>query len=132
METNLEDNLNQILDDIIHQLTKGNTIERLKKNIKYLELHQFKEWKSKYGYQFHVYSNDHLIENKPHFHILKKSENIDCRFFFNGQIYDCKGKNKPEKKVLDALNYLLEDQSNLDSLTLLWNKKNPRYNISPS
>ena len=130
METNPEDSLNQIFDGIIHQLTKGNTIERLKKGIKYSEFHQFKEWKSKYGYQFHVYSNDHLIDSKPHFHILKKSENIDCRFLFNGQIYDCKGKRKPDKKVLDALKYLLEDRSNLASLILLWNNKNPRYKIS--
>lgn len=129
METNPADSLNQILDGIIHQLTKGNTIERLKKGIQYFELHQFKEWKSKYGYQFHVYSNDHLIDNKPHFHILKKSENINCRFFFNGQIYDCKGKNKPEKKVTDALCYLLEDSSNIGTLILLWNNKNPQSKV---
>lgn len=94
METNQEERLNQSLDAIIHQLTRGNTIEGLKKGRIYLELHQVKEWKSKYGYQFHVYSNDHLIDNKPHFHILKESENIDCRFFFDGNIHDCKGQKK--------------------------------------
>lgn len=98
MEVNIEEKLNQTLDDIIHQLTKGNTIEGLKKGKRYFELHQVKDWKSKYGYQFHIYSNDHLIDKKPHFHIVKNSESIDCRFFFDGTIYDCKGKNILKKK----------------------------------
>jgi hypothetical protein len=38
-----------------NQLTKGNTIEGLKNGQRYIELHQVKEWKSKYCYQFHVF-----------------------------------------------------------------------------
>jgi hypothetical protein len=129
MKNNEVDRLNQSLDDIIHQLAKGNTIEGLKKGRTYLELHQVKEWKSKYGYQFHVYSNDHLIDKKPHFHILKESENIDCRFFFDGSVFDCKGQNKLEKKVLEALEYFLENSSNVTMLISLWNNKNPKYKV---
>ena len=130
MGTNQEEKLNQTLDDIIHQLTKGNTIEGLKVGKLYLEFHQVKEWKSKYGYQFHVYSNDHLIDKKPHFHILKESESIDCRFFFDGSIFDCKGQNKLEKKVFEALEYFLESSSNVAMLINLWNHKNPKYKVN--
>jgi hypothetical protein len=129
MEYSEEDKLNQSLDYILHQLTKGNTIEGLKNGQKIIELHQVKEWKSKYGYQFHIYSNDHLIDKKPHFHIIKSSENIDCRFFFDGTVYDCKGQNKLEKKVLEALEYFLENSSNVAILISLWNNKNPKYKV---
>lgn len=129
MSDNFEHKLNQSFDFIIHQLTKGNTIEGIKTGHLFMEFHQVKEWKSKYGYQFHVYSNDHLIDKKPHFHILKESENIDCRFFFDGSIYDCKGQNKLEKKVFDALGYFLEENSNITKLINLWNNKNPNYKV---
>ena len=129
MGSNSIDKLNQLFDEIIHQLEKGNTIEGLKKGLLYYEFHQVKEWKSKYGYRFHVYSNDHLIDKKPHFHIVKESEGIDCRFFFNGSIYDCKGQNKLEKKVSVALEYFLECRSNIAILISLWNNKNPNYKV---
>lgn len=130
MSDKFEDKLNESFDYILHQLEKGNTIEGLKAGTVYMEFHQVKEWKSKYGYQFHVYSNDHLIDKKPHFHILKESDNIDCRFFFDGSIYDCKGQNKVEKKVFEALGYFLEDNSNIIKLINLWNTKNPNYKVN--
>ena len=130
MNNNEVEKLNQFLDNIIHQLTKGNTIEGLKKGKKYIELHQVKEWKSKYGYQFHVYSNDHPLDKKPHFHVVKKSESIDCRFFFDGINYDCKGQNKLEKKVLESIEYFLESRSNVGMLVSLWNNKNPNYKVT--
>lgn len=64
-----------------------------------------------------------------HFHILKKSENIDCRFFFDGSFYDCKGQNKLEKKVVDALGYFLETKTIVTMLISLWNNKNPNYKV---
>lgn len=130
MESNQEEKLNESFDEIIHQLTKGNTIEGLKAGQLYMEFHQVKEWKSKYGYQFHVYSNDHPLDKKPHFHILKESESIDCRIFFDGSIYDCKGQNKLEKKVKEALDYFLENDSNIKILINLWNNKNPTYKVN--
>jgi len=126
----IENDLNQGLDYIIHQLTKGNTIDGLENGRVYIELEQVKEWRSKYGYQFHIYSNDHLIENKPHFHLIKKAENIDCRFFFDGDLIDCKREEKLSTKTKDALKYFLKKEERRKSLVDLWNSKNSKYQIS--
>ena len=48
---------------------------------------------------------------------------------FDGSIYDCKGQNKLEKKVLEALEYFLENNLNVAMLTTLWNNKNPKYKV---
>ena len=82
------DKLNRGFDEILFQLSKGNTIECLKKGIFWSGFEKVKEWKSQFGYQFHIYSNDHFLDKKPHFHILKESESIDCRVFFDGTLYD--------------------------------------------
>jgi hypothetical protein len=125
----IENKLNEGLDYIIDQLTHGNTIEGLKKGRVWFGLEQFKEWKSKYGFQFQIYSNDHFIDNKPHFHIVKSSDDINCRLFFNGEIYDCKGKNGINKKVLDAIIYFVTDSNNQRMLVEFWNIKNPELKI---
>ena len=88
MKNSEENYLNQSFDEILIQLSKGNTLENLKKGKIWIGLHQVKEWKSKFGYQFHIYSNDHLINKKTHFHLIKKSLKIDCRFFFYGEIFN--------------------------------------------
>jgi hypothetical protein len=72
----LEVKLNQSFDEVLFQLSKGISIEDMKKGRLWLELEQVKEWKSKFGFQFHIYSNDHLLkttkqEYKPHFHLKK-------------------------------------------------------------
>lgn len=121
----LEKQLGEGLDWIIHQLTKGNTIKGLKNNKIYFEFEQVKEWKLKYGFQFQIYSNDHFIDNKPHFHLVKKSSDIDCRIFFDGTIYDCKGKGQLDRRAKEAIDYFLENPENQDILKKLWNNKNP-------
>lgn len=75
--------LDQGLDYILDQLDHGNTIEGLKRGRVWMRFEQVKEWKSKFGFQFQIYSNDHFIYNKPHFHIVEQSEGIDCRIFFD-------------------------------------------------
>lgn len=90
--------IEQSFDEILFQLSKGNTIEGLKKGRMWLGFEQVKEWKNRFGFQFHIYSNDHFIDNKPHFHLRKSSDNIDCRFFFNGELFDCKGKELLTRK----------------------------------
>lgn len=125
----LEEKLEYSLDYILHQLTKGISIEEQKRGKIYLELHQVKEWKSKYGYSFHIYSNDHFIDNKPHFHLINKSEKIDCRFFFHGEMIDCKEGSRIRKKVIEALEYFLELENNQKKLIELWNIKNPNFLI---
>lgn len=124
-----ENHLEESFDDILFQLSKGNTIEHLAKGVRWESFQQVKEWKNRFGYQFHIYSNDHFIDNKPHFHLRKQSENIDCRFFFNGDLIDCKGKSQLEKKVIEALNYLLSKPQQQLRLKDFWNSKNPNLKI---
>ena len=118
--------LNQGLDEILLQLSKGNTIEGLKKGIVWMGFEKVKEWKSQFGYQFHIYSNDHFLDNRPHFHILKESDSIDCRMFFDGTLYDCKGNEKLDKKIIEALGYFLFQPKRQKSLIDFWNLKNPQ------
>ena len=122
-------NLDQGFDQILFQLSKGNTIEGLKKGKFWTGFEKVKEWKSQFGYHFHIYSNDHFIDNKPHFHLLKDSERIDCRVFFDGKFYDCKWPNKLDKKMINALEYFLWHPHIQKILFDLWNLKNPKYFI---
>ena len=129
MAEQFEEKLNQGLDGIIEQLSKGNSIENMEKGIFWFGFQQVKEWKSKFGYQFHIYSNDHFINNKPHLHVLKQSENLDCRFYFDGIIIDCVGQNKMDKRAAEALTYFLSKEPNQKLLKELWNQKNPTLKI---
>lgn len=130
MTEELENKLNQGLDYILDQLAHGNTIEGLKKNRVWMGFEQVKEWKSKFGFQFQVYSNDHYIDNKPHFHIVKKSERVDCRLFFDGEIYDCKGDTSLDKKTREAIIHFLSDPKRQVLLKEYWNNKNPELRIA--
>ena len=129
MSIDINERLNAGLDDILFQFSKGNTIERLEQGIRWESFQQIKEWKSRFGYQFHIYSNDHFIDKKPHFHLLNQSNNIDCRFFFDGTLYDCKSSGKIEKKVIEALSYFLTKQIQQSVLIELWNLKNPQCKL---
>ena len=129
MDDILELQLDEGFDWIIHQLTKGNTIEGLKNNIQYFEFEQVKEWKSKYGFQFQIYSNDHFVDNKPHFHLVKKSADIDCRLFFDGIVFDCKGSSQLDRRTKDAIVYFLSIPKNQNRIIELWNNKNPNLTL---
>jgi len=128
MEENLL-KLDESFEFVFHQLERGNTIEGIKNNRLFFEFEKVKEWKSKYGYEFHIYSNDHLIDKKPHFHLVKKSIELDCRIFFDGEIYDYKGNGRLEKKAKEALEYFVESERNQAILKETWNYKNPQYKI---
>lgn len=130
MINSIENTLNEGLDNLLYQLNRGLTIDEIKSGKIWIELEQVKSWKSKFGFQFQIYSNDHLIDNKPHLHIVKKSEGIDCRLFFDGEVYDCKGNRRLEKKVLEAINYFLSDNSIQILLQEFWNQKNPSLKIN--
>jgi len=129
MDEPIENRLNQSFDSIIFQLSKGNTIERIKRGSLYMEFEKVKEWKSRFGYQFHIYSNDHFIDNKPHFHFIKSSDEIECRVFFDGTVYDYKGKGRLDKKAKEALDYFLSGEYIQKSLIEFWNSKNPQCKI---
>jgi len=130
VERDIEIQLNRGIDFILEQLDYGNTIEGLKKGQFWMGFQQVKEWKSKYGYKFHIYSNDHFIDKKPHLHLIKESEKIDCRIFFDSTIYDCKKENKINKRVQDALRYFLSKEKNQTLLINLWNLKNPELRVN--
>jgi hypothetical protein len=125
----IEENLNRGFDWVLDQISHGNTIEGLIKGRVWYGLEQVKEWKSKFGYQFHIYSNDHFIDKKPHFHILNQSESIDCKLFFDGVIIECKGQSKLSKKVHKAVKYFISDSKRQHLLIDLWNNKNPSLQV---
>jgi hypothetical protein len=127
MNNEIPNKLNQGFDEILFQLSKGNTIEGLEQGKLWMGFEQIKEWKSMFGYQFHIYSNDHFIDKKPHFHLKKISENIDCKLFFDGTVYDCQGPNVLEKKVIKALEYFLSKPNNQNMLIEFWNNRNPKH-----
>lgn len=64
MDEATENRLDQFFDSIIFQLSKGNTIEGIKRGRLFMEFEKVKEWKSRFGYQFHIYLNDHFISIK--------------------------------------------------------------------
>jgi hypothetical protein len=130
MSKNPQLQLEMSFDEILIELSKGNTIENLKYKRKRLAFHQVKEWKNQFGYKFHIYSNDHFIDNKPHFHLVKESVHIDCKIFFNGDVSSCHGVNKLEKKVKDALDYFLTNPRNQTLLIDFWNEKNSGLKIT--
>lgn len=121
----VEDKLNRSFDFLLDQMAHGVSIEDYKKGSRWYGLQQVKEWKSLFGYQFQIYSNDHFIDNKPHFHLLKPSNDIDCRYFFDGTLVDCSGKGAVEKKIIEPLVYFLSETSTQERLIGMWNAKNP-------
>jgi hypothetical protein len=130
MTEDIDTQLDQGLDYILDQLSHGNTIDGLKKGRVWMGFEQVKEWKSKFGFQFQIYSNDHFIESKPHFHIVKRSEGIDCRLFFDGEIFDCKGRASLDKKTLEAIVYFVSDPKRQALLKEFWNNKNPELKVN--
>lgn len=121
--------LEESLDDILFQLSKGLTIEKLNKGIRWSGFEQVKEWKNRMGYKLHIYSNDHFIDHKAHFHIVKESESIDCKFDFKGNLLGC-AKNEVGRKLIDAIIYFCEHPNNYNRLVQIWNIKNPTLYIS--
>ena len=104
MTDDFENSLNRSLDFILDQLDHGNSVDNMKRGMYWHGLQQVKEWKSKFGFQFHIYSNDHFIDNKPHFHLFKQSDNIDCRIFFDDKVYDDASSNYLDKRTVEVLN----------------------------
>lgn len=115
-------------DELLFQVSKGNTFENLEKGIFYIGLEQVKEWKSRFGYKFNIYSNDHFINNKPHFHLDNSSEGIHCKISFEGEIFESKGKELPKNIQKDLIKFLSKDEINL-LLKSKWNSMNPKLKV---
>jgi hypothetical protein len=118
--------LSRSFDELKFQFEKGLTIESHKKGTRYFGLEKVKEWKSKFGYTFNIYGNDHFIENKPHFHFDHKEKGVSCKMSFDGEIFDSKGKNEIDKKALKELRYFLSMDRTQELIVSKWNEKNPK------
>ncbi len=119
------DKLDRKFDDLLYQIYKGNTHEKLEKGVRYIELEKIKEWKSKFGFSFNIYSNEHFIDNQPHFHFDNKEKGIKCKIGFNGKIFECKGSKRISNKILKELKYFLIEPNTIQLLKKIWNLKNP-------
>ena len=129
---NQSEKLEEIFDGIVYQISKGNSIEGLKDGKLYLELEQVKEWKSRFGYKFNIYGNDHFINNKPHFHFDNKQIGISCKMSFEGEIFGCKGNKQVSRKTMKELAYFLSKPNTQELLVSMWNDKNPELKVKAS
>jgi len=125
MENLLDDKLNRGFDELMFQLSKGITIAQYSKGERWRGFEKVGAWKSRFGYQFQIYSNDHFIDNKPHFHIVNAGVNMDCKFFFDGTLIQCINSNEPMKKIINEIKYFLSVENNRETIINLWNQKNP-------
>lgn len=122
------DRLEIIFDSLLYQFSKGITYESYEKGLRHHEFEQLKEWKSKFGFKFNIYGNDHLIDGKPHFHFDNKEKNIACKIDFQGSILEYKGSEVPAKTLKDLQFFLLKE----DVQKIIydkWNEKNPNLTI---
>ncbi|MFT6922036.1 MAG: hypothetical protein ACJA1C_001034 [Crocinitomicaceae bacterium] len=117
--------IEEFFDSFLHQMLKGLSHESYEKGTRYMEFEQVKEWKSKYGYRFSIYGNDHFIDGKPHFHFDHKEKGIACKVGFDGEVFECQGKESIPSKVLKELKYYLSKESHRSILKKMWNDKNP-------
>lgn len=124
----IEIQLEQTFDDILFQLSKGMTIDKLKQGKQWFGFEQLKDWKNRMGYKIHIYSNDHFIENKPHFHLINKSEKVDCKFDFFGNLFNCLG-NEIDSRMFKIVEYYCSDSYTQKMLIEMWNHKNPNLII---
>jgi hypothetical protein len=118
--------LNRSFDELKFQFNKGLTIENHKNGIRYLGLEKVKKWKSKFGYIFNIYGNDHFIDGKPHFHFDNKEKGVSCKMSFDGEVFENKGKNNIDKNVLKELKYFLSLERTQELIISKWNEKNPK------
>jgi hypothetical protein len=125
----MEKELDQGFDELLYDLSKGHTIEKMKKGLRRFEFEQVKQWKNKFGFSFNIFPNDHFIENKPHFHLIKNNGEINCKFFFDATLIGCKGNKSIDKKTIEALKYFISKPKNQDYLKNLWNKNNPTLSV---
>lgn len=122
--------LDEYFDGFLHQMVKGVSHEAYERGARYWEFEQVKEWKSKYGYRFSIYGNDHLIDGKPHFHFDNQQNEVSCKLGFDGELFECKGKNTIPANVLKELRYFLGKEKIQSTLVEFWNAKNPEIKVS--
>jgi hypothetical protein len=122
--------LDFLFDDLLFQTQRGRvTHEQLERGVRFDQFEQVREWRSKYGYKFNIYGNDHLIDNKPHFHFDHTAEGIKCKMDFDGNVLESSGTKEVPANILKELRYFLSKQVNKALVTEMWNLKNPSLTI---
>jgi hypothetical protein len=121
--------LEQKFDELLFQISKGNTHDKIEKGSFFMEFEQVKEWKSKFGFSFSIYGNEHFIENSPHFHFDNNEKGIACKVGFDGIIFECKRNKSIPRNILKELKYFLKQIDTKELLNQLWNTKNPELVI---
>lgn len=117
--------LDRYFDDLLFQTVSGGlTHEQLENGLRHDQFQKVKEWKSKYGFSFSIYGNEHLINGKKHFHFDNKEKEIFSKIDFEGNILEIKGKNIPSNIEKD-LKYFLQKSYVKPLLEEFWNNKNP-------
>lgn len=115
-----------IFDDLLTQIIKGNlSHDDLASKVRYEEFQQVSQWKLKYGYKFNIYSNDHLIDGKKHFHFDNKAQNICTKLDFQCNVLEIKGSKPIPANVFKELKYFVAKENIQSILHKLWNDQNP-------
>lgn len=122
--------LSQMLDDHLLQVFKHKlTHEQLEAGVRVEELEQVSGWNLKFGLRIIIYSNDHFIDKLAHFHVKSDNRNIDCRFLFDGSLYDFSNSNELSSKEIKEIQYFFQKRKSI--FADLWNKQNPTLLIEP-
>lgn len=117
--------LDRSFDELLLQTQdQGLTFEQIEYKHKHEQLQKIKDWNSKYGYALNIYSNEHLIEGKKHFHFDNKEKGIHAKVDFDGNVLEVKGKNIPSNIEKD-LKYFLTQSYVRRILEEVWKNKNP-------
>lgn len=127
MSLELNERLDREFDDLLKPMLKhGFTFEQATDpNSMYVELEQVMEWKSRYGFTFNIWPNDHLIDGKRHFHFDNKAQGIALKLDFDGNILENKGKKELESKMLKILKKFVKLPHIQKRINQLWEKNNP-------
>ena len=115
-------------DELLFQVSKGNTFENYEKGVRYIGLEQVKEWKSRFGYKFSIYSNDHFINNKPHFHLDNEANEVHCKISFDGELFESKNKEIPKNIYKELKKFLSKNEIQI-ILKDRWNLMNPNLKV---
>ena len=120
--------IDELFDEFNFQIEKVG-FEKYDKGIRWFGFEKFKPWESKFNYVFDVYSNDHLIDGKPHFHFKHLEKKIDCKINLEGVVLESNGINELDSKMIKMLQKFLIDDGIQTLLYEMWNTKNPSLAI---
>ena len=121
--------LERQFDEVLFQIIKGVSQEDYNNGIRWSGFERVKEWQSRNGFTFNIYSNDHFINGQPHFHFDNKSKDIASKISFRGEIFEEKGKQNIPKNIYKELKLFLNSEGTRSILVSIWNSKNPKLKV---